>query len=94
MRERDRHQLRRAKGIAMRTMMPKFVLRLGRLAAALTFLGLILFALASGVSGLDRALESEQQRLAPQPDAMMRHQSILAHHSYQLDYARLFDGAI
>ncbi len=78
----------------MRAVLPKFVMRLGRLAAALTVLGLALFALASGVSGLDRALESDQQRFAPHPHTMMQYQSILANHSRKLDYARLFNGPI
>lgn len=78
----------------MRAVLPKFVMRLGRLAAGLTFLGLILFALASGVSGLDRALESDQQRFAPGPHTMMQYQSILVTLDKKLDNVRSFDGPI
>jgi hypothetical protein len=78
----------------MKTTTPKIALRLGRLAAALTLLGLVLFALTSGVSGLERVLTQQNQTFAPSPEPMLRYQSILVQHRHQLSRASLIDGPI
>lgn len=78
----------------MKATMPKIAQRLGRLAAALTFLGLLLFALTSGVSGLERALAPQTPSFAPSPEPMKRYQSILVQHRTRLSQLHYLDGPV
>ncbi len=78
----------------MKVTMPKIAQRLGRLAAALTFLGLLLFALTSGVSGLERALAPQAPNFAPSAEPMKRYQSILVQHRMRYVKLRYLDGPV